>query len=574
MATTATYNGVSIDYIRIGSVRTEAVYDESNTILTGWRTIIDMNGLIQARTRSDFIEALQDAQSLLLEPRKTLLIKFDTSDTWLNVQPAGSGSGADVDQGPKPLAVTVTEFAGGRAASVSWVVQFTLPPDLNTSPVVLSHRWEQQFQVDEKNLTERTVVGDLVLSSAAAASALTNPDRYRDIIYPPYIPGFRRVSAQFAVSRSGTRLAYRITDREEFRPYPGRALVGNGTFTAQLNGASVTKVFSITLTGAKGVPPGQLLISAFNALRTRINVNQGGGDQVLSVQITENLFENTVTLQALAQGLNEPGLALLGANTRLFGSLEAIGDPKPEGHFNQPTPFGSALIRAAAAPLFDAPTDGMASGSTPPDLDTAEVEATTEDSPGTLVVEVEAPDDDFLESDTALAQGSSNISNAQLDGTPYLEVQQRVALQVDNQMVVLAPASSAASSVVQQLRAPRVAFHHAGVLKRMGVAPVLPTPVVPSGGFVESYEARPTQPTLSANKQAMVYGLEYRFTVVLPFYSSSDQFTTFTDGTLGKLTRFGGSEGVELIPPKSPAIASATDLDETIIPVGWSMLPV
>ena len=180
-STVVTYNGVTIQYVDTGSLITEAVFDESGTLVIAWRTTAEFNGLLHDTTSVDFVGRVQQVESTLMRPRRTLTVNITegSSVTLFSITAAGGGlSTSDADNGPRPISATVTQITGGRSAFVQFKISWSVPAvvDPSPQPKILSNRWSQTFDVDRNNYSTRVVEGVLTFSTYATISDLTTVD--------------------------------------------------------------------------------------------------------------------------------------------------------------------------------------------------------------------------------------------------------------------------------------------------------------------------------------------------------------------------------------------------------------
>lgn len=480
-----TYNGVAIEHATIHEYRSIPVYDESGVVLMSVRQQVVVSGVVAYATEGGLTDELNNIRDALMKPRRVLTISFGSA-LLVQVDPAYSGlPTADQDSGPRPVEATVTRVMGGRVAMVRFSVEWMGSVDPANPPLVLSHRWSQTFTVDELNYGVRIVRGALVLATTADPSDIVNPDTYRALVYPPYIRGWQRMRAEFVTTPDSRVLQYTIEDREGYRPFPGGAMRGEGTYTVAYDNGKTVKHFHIRLEGQKGDPPGALVAGAYNAMLSRVNLQT---DVITQAALTENLFANDVTLTVVA---TTPGVGGTGLSPQAFAFFQPLESPAPTD-FKQPDPYGRAIIKAALQQVF---TPGANNPDTPATFPKAQVIASENFDPGDVqMAVVPSPLDP---GNLPLSEDAAIMSLEQIGEAPYVLVAHRVTLDVQNQVIVLTPADPTHRAVVQQIGAPVVRYRHSGRLVRDNEIPTLkPFQTSEAGALIENWSmnAGPLEP--------------------------------------------------------------------------------
>jgi hypothetical protein len=237
------YNGVKLRNVLTRSFVQEAVYDQSNTDLLYYKFAISVVGYLAAGEAEEVggvvrprVGTLPDGygsateqhsaiRSLLGEPRKAFLMTTGNADdgtggaTLLLAAPMGartvSPTARDLNNGPKPKRVSVTQVAGSSLMEIEFQIDIcmlecdgeTSAPD-NTSGI-LSNRWSVTDTIDHNFMTTRVIRGRL-----RTVNGNLNPNAVRHWVVPRLQEGFRRDSMRFNVTEDALNLEYTITDLE------------------------------------------------------------------------------------------------------------------------------------------------------------------------------------------------------------------------------------------------------------------------------------------------------------------------------------------------------------------------
>lgn len=245
------YNGVPL---RLGRLRVQqrAVYDESDgdylfthyvleapcvwsPAATATNPVPGPNGV----TLGDRAPvSLANLRELLMQPRQYLQV-YVGNDLYLQspqLTQFGGVLATDANNGPQPIDFRITEVLGTKSIlgvyrTQTWLNETAFSPaspgqGIGPAPALLSHRWEQAEEIDEDFLSTRTTRGtatfrtDLLLDAGAVA------DDFRNALFHPTPPNYRRVRGVATASDDGTKLAYQITDAEQsWNVGPGRGLI-------------------------------------------------------------------------------------------------------------------------------------------------------------------------------------------------------------------------------------------------------------------------------------------------------------------------------------------------------------
>ena len=223
-----------------------------------------------------------------------LLISTGSPDGLMSLHPLSSqyGSGdtvaridvIDVENGPKPTSVNVTEIIGGRTFRVEFEIEIcrklcvagndTQPPYeiwgniVPTGSLVLSNRWTIDESKDEDWITTRVLQGTLRVANKAIW-----PHLMRAVCVPPLLRGYKRTRQSFVDDPTGLILKYRIEDQQAHAAPPWPAIKWNAHHAESAsgpNGSILTGEISIRLTGPPGVDKVQLIGAAGKIANDRI----------------------------------------------------------------------------------------------------------------------------------------------------------------------------------------------------------------------------------------------------------------------------------------------------------------
>lgn len=581
MQTTITYNGVAISLTQTNSWASETIWDESRTIARGTRHTLGYTGIIHQRTTDDASESLKLTQDRLSEPRKTLTIQFGTTDTRTITAARGGLDTDDIENGPIPSNVSVSAIRGGLAMFVTAMLTWTEPVANADDAKIISHRYTSEWRLNDADYSEVTRSGTLILSGRFPD---IDPDDFRCHIWPDIPSGFQRTRGEFIVGADGVSLSYSTLDVERYRTYPKGIIKAQGSATVTMVGAAVTKSVSFRLEAAKRTSTAMMIVRAFRVLQSRIRL---GKDVVRSISITEDLWNsNSITVSATAQGpVADVGFAsfdpvALGLFTRV-GNIEGI---QQEGKFRSVTPYGSALVKAAATAFFDPVT--MGDPATPGDFaDRATNDQITgplidtdddgiPDSPcsGWKVFAAEAVNDETTDLVlTEIGSGASLVSESQLSN-PIIESSVVEMRSVRNNVLMLSLADPTAPDLAQQLGAPVVRETVRGRVKRMGAPPDIPSPervARERGGVVIAYDIMPMAAEVPAGQDPPLYTTEYEFTLDRQY---GPNLGTFAEVSVplpqGFTTLIGFAGGRDLRAPQSPVIIDDAARTAAIAPTG------
>ena len=268
----------------------------------------------------------------------------------------------DIDNGPKPLYVSVEKIFGGRAMRVEFEIEVcrklcnqdisyadiyprTEPnidavssPSLTSeseaeaerkvkpSKRILSNRWSSSETKDANWVTTRVFQGTLRVAHKGVF-----PHLMRYLVVPPLLSGYQRVSSTFANDPTDLVLKYRIEDRERHRAPPPPAIDWSGHYvesSASLGQIQIAEL-NVRLIGPPSVDKQELIGAAGRV----INARMGGirksisssADKDFSVKlldsfVVEVLGEPIIEMRVRVQYATE--------DSKFFGlRLKEIGKP-------------------------------------------------------------------------------------------------------------------------------------------------------------------------------------------------------------------------------------------------------
>jgi hypothetical protein len=172
----------------------------------------------------------------------------------------------DVNNGPQPKNVQITEIIGGRSFRVEFEIEVNrkicipgfvdAPPNAPGGVVtadnrIVSNRWSLEESKDENWITTKSMQGTLRVAHTSYW-----PHAMRLLCVPTLLNGYKRIRQSFNDDPTGLILKYRIEDQQAYAapPYPAVSWKGHHAETMSgPNGSIFGGEFSITLRGAMGV---------------------------------------------------------------------------------------------------------------------------------------------------------------------------------------------------------------------------------------------------------------------------------------------------------------------------------
>ncbi|MGV3486235.1 MAG: hypothetical protein ACO1RT_17585 [Planctomycetaceae bacterium] len=180
----------------------------------------------------------------------------------------------DVDNGPKPQNVRITEIIGGRSLRVEFEIEISrkicIPGFVDVEPVtpggvitadnrIISNRWSLDESKDENWITTKRISGELRVVHTSYW-----PHAMRLLCVPTLLQGYKRIRQNFTDDPSGLKLKYTIEDQQAHASPPWPAVSWKGHHAETMsgpNGSIFGGEFHIRLTGVPNVDK-TLLIGA------------------------------------------------------------------------------------------------------------------------------------------------------------------------------------------------------------------------------------------------------------------------------------------------------------------------
>ena len=239
----------------------------------------------------------------------------------------------DVDNGPKPKSVVVTEIIGGRSMRVEFEIEicrkmcvpgfsdiapYAFGPVASTEGKVLSNRWYLDESKDENWITTRVMQGTLRVAHKSFW-----PQLLRAVCVPPLLAGYKRTHQSFVDDPTGLVLKYRISDQQAHAapPWPAIAWQAHHAESASgPNGSVLTGEISVRLVGPPGVDKVQLIGAAGKIAVDRIRglvptivqeeVLDGSGNPTGQFETVRVEFHTVINNASIVNILHEPAIEL------------------------------------------------------------------------------------------------------------------------------------------------------------------------------------------------------------------------------------------------------------------------
>lgn len=294
MATTVTYNGITLYNVVTRRFEQEIVYDQSETDTIGSKFNLSFEGILHAQrvplTSSTAYIAQTGTNSggtpaavysavkvLLSKPRKPLIVQFG-GQTVLSVGPAvvkgdlvSSPLDPDVNNGPKPRRVSIEHVSGNSVYRVRFDIECTIGMcSSGHSNLVLNNRWKLTETMDANFFTTRRIEGRLRAAGPIPGHAT------KSLVVPGLEHGFRRDSVEFTVEENGLDCTYSITDRQVHTAAPWPATKMEARHSESTNdGVSFISQVNVRLEGPPHVDKRLLIERATQIADNRLDfINQ------------------------------------------------------------------------------------------------------------------------------------------------------------------------------------------------------------------------------------------------------------------------------------------------------------
>ena len=273
-------------------------------------------------------------QALLSVPRQEfvyyqgdqIVVRANSDVSTLSGQGEFFNQWTDLNNGPKPKSVNVTQVVANRVYRVTFSIEVCLlwcatqynlhgmpdfvgslggdsiTPEKNdgvTNRRLISNRYSIDDSRDENFFSTRALIG-----RARVAHEKLWSYAIRTLVMPSLQPGYQRVQTKFTVAPNGLDLSYQVVDRQRYAapPYPATDFEGQHLETTGIDGSVSHGVIQVGLKGSPDTPKRGLLMAGIAIVQSRIGKfgKIGQSDEKViaeQVTITDVLQENAITLQ-------------------------------------------------------------------------------------------------------------------------------------------------------------------------------------------------------------------------------------------------------------------------------------
>ena len=228
---------------------------------------------------ADSCMSLREMLRRLKSPRQELRVTMG-NNIMLDVRPfTASGGGGDtegiwldVENGPKPQRVEVTQLTTGQIAGAA---VFTLNFEIDCTCLlcpsgnvnfVISNRWSIGESMDANFFTTRSITGKMRVASAAL-----NAEIARLLILPSLEYGFRRDSIDYSVAADGLEVTYTVKDRQVYQaaPWPCTRMEGTHTESTK-DGILFNSTVQVEVEGHPGASKAAMLAWIIGVMESRL----------------------------------------------------------------------------------------------------------------------------------------------------------------------------------------------------------------------------------------------------------------------------------------------------------------
>lgn len=213
-------SAVTLDFVDTRLYERTAIMDGPTYLYT--RHILGVVAIYNPELNSPFVPPNPNFQAPVIDialrhklmlPRQKLLYTVGTSNV---IHSPLNGLTTDANNGPLPLYCHVEKVHGKKTFKVYWVVQ----TDINECPqreppIVLSHRWTMDHDIDEHFFTTRTIRGHAILRTDHMLAQSVTPDQYRPFFIHPVPSNFKRTHINVTAHEDGNALDYVAVDTEQ-----------------------------------------------------------------------------------------------------------------------------------------------------------------------------------------------------------------------------------------------------------------------------------------------------------------------------------------------------------------------
>lgn len=276
----------------------------------------------------------------------------------------------DINYGPKPKNVAITQFAGGRIARVNFQLDVQtkeckgVPESLPYG--ILAITQSQGISLDVDGLTTRRISGNVYVTAQSVQNNRT-ADSYRNVVPAPP-KGFQRQSQQFSTTPDGRIMSYSVVDTEYNWNLPSPITGGDMNWAVRTSGLG--SVANCTLSGEFSAPKDILkssildviitiIAGKFSSLASALPANAavipGEMEFVEGKIFHRNSISFTVTARVAQYSPNSSSISIAMQEDAFWsGAIAGIGD-KPAGTSDDgtsyyPNPYGTAGNSLIAVP--------------------------------------------------------------------------------------------------------------------------------------------------------------------------------------------------------------------------------
>ncbi len=438
----------------------------------GVRYEFKVSGYVVGDDLGEFQGLLFKMRNVLAHPRGTFIVEWsEDNSTWQTYYSWEKGD--DINFGPKPGQLNITEFVGGLAAVYDWSIEISAKecyPSCSASPNstsnILSLSRSFTHTVDRNGFTTRRVTGTVVVTSAEAL-AIRGGDWWRELCLPILPINFHRDSQEFVVSRDQRTMDFSCVDKEQMWTLPKPVTSGQANYMVRQDGVGGLVTYS--LSGRFEAPSTTSKRDILLAIADLV-ANRMTAEFVIwqSRSINEDVYGNSVAFDIswTAAGVSEDGNV---ADYSRFGAMPPGyngGKAAMAGPYGSDGETATSGIIAHGLSLYDACQGGL--GQLPNVTIKGADTRTSGEDPTT-------PRDDTGGGSGSEGQYPSSAHRS----APFIAYHERLCWVIDNHIVVFPSKKKGVKPVIQQTANPTCTLIQAGYASRQGTLDKIPTPAKP-----------------------------------------------------------------------------------------------